>query len=62
MYNSEMLEKLITTVHQMHNSTTANEKIFVSKLSSWYTSYLTKDGVFHYAINSLLYLGTIREK
>ena len=62
IYNSETLEKLITTVHQMHNFTMPNEKLFASKLNSWYTSYLTKDGVFHFAIKSLLYLRTIREK
>ena len=28
----------------MPNDTTPNEKLFASKLSSWYTWYLTKDG------------------
>ena len=30
--------------------------------SSWYMWYLTKDGINHYAINSLLYLRLLREK
>ena len=62
IYNAETLEKLITTVHQMHNLTPPNERLFAGKLSSWYNWYLTKDGVNLYAINSLLYLRTIREK
>ena len=55
IYKSETLEKLITTVHKMHNSITPNENLFASNLISWYTLYLTKDGVGHYDINSLLY-------
>ena len=62
IYNSQTLEKLITTIHKMHNSTTPNEKLFAGKLDSWYIWYLTKDAVGHYAINSLLYLRTLREK
>ena len=46
----------------MHNITTWNEKLFVGKLSNWYQWYLSKDGVSHYAINSLLYITTMREK
>ena len=61
IYSLENLEILITTVHKMHNFTVPHEKLFASTLSSWYSWYLTKDGVFHYAINSLLYLKTIRE-
>ena len=52
----------IETVHKMHNSTTPNEKPFASNLDSWYNWYLTKDGIGQYAINSLLYLRTLREK
>ena len=40
IYNSETLEKLVTTVHKVHNSTTPTEKLFPGKLSSWYTSYI----------------------
>ena len=50
-YNSDTLEKLINTVHKMHNKTTWNEKLFVGKLNNWYQWYLSKDGVEHYAIN-----------
>ena len=47
IYNSETLEKLINTVH---NTTTPNEKLFTSMLNSWYTWYLTENGVHNYAI------------
>ena len=53
IYNSDTLEKLINTVHKMHNKTTWNGKLFVGKLHNWYQWYLSKDGVVHYAINSL---------
>ena len=55
IYNSDTLEKLITTVHNMHNKTTWNEKLFAGKLDHWTIIqidhwYLSKDGVGHYAI------------
>ena len=34
IYNSDILEKLITTVHKMHNTTAWNKKLFVHKLNS----------------------------
>ena len=59
IYNSDTLEQLTDTVHTVHNKTTWNEKLFASKLNHW---YLSKDGVGHYAINSLLFLTMTREK
>ena len=59
-HNLDILEKLITTVHGMHNSTTWNEKLSVSKLDSWYNWHLPKDEIDHYAINYLLFLRTLR--
>ena len=44
-YNAETLEKLITTVHKMHNITTPNERLFAGKLGSSFTWYLTKCGI-----------------
>ena len=61
IYCAETLEKLTTTVHKMYNNTSPNEKLFTGKLISSFTWYLTKEGVNHYAINSLLYLRTLRE-
>ena len=42
-YNAETLEKVITTIHQMHNITTLNERLFVGKFGSSFTWYLTKN-------------------
>ena len=62
IYNSYTLEKLINTVHKIHNITTWNEKIFACKPDHWCHWYLLKGGVGYFAINSLLYLTIPREK
>ena len=36
IYNSDTLEKLIITVHKMHNTSTWNENVFASKLNHWF--------------------------
>ena len=64
IYNAETLEKLINTVHQIHNTTSSHEKLFAGKqssltLKSLYTNAL---GLQHYSINSLLYLKTAQDK
>ena len=46
----------------MYNTITPNEKLCVGELSTAFTWYVNKNGVHHYAINSLLYLRTLREK
>ena len=60
-YNAETLEKLINTVHEMHKSTTPNERLFTGELNSAFMWYVNKQGVQHYAINLLLYLRMLRE-
>ena len=62
IYNAETSDKLTTVLHQMHNITTPNERLFASELGSSFTWYLTKEGVNHFAINTLLYLRMLREK
>ena len=62
IHNAKTLEKLITTVYQIHNITTLNERLFTSKLGSSFTWYLTMNAAHHYCINTLLYLRTLREK
>ena len=62
MYNSDTLEDLINTVHKLHNRTTWNEKLFSGQITNWYNYYSSSSGMQHYAINSLLFLTTIREK
>ena len=59
VYNTEILEKLVSTVHIMHNNTTPKEKLFAGDFSSAFTWYMNQRGVQHYAVNTLLYLRTL---
>ena len=34
IYNADTLEKLIDTVHHIHNKTTINEKLFAGELGT----------------------------
>ena len=57
IYNAETLEKLINTVHNIHNTTSSHERLFVGQcssltLKSLYTHSL---GLHHYSINSLIF-------
>ena len=59
--NAETLEKLINTVHHIHNTTSSHERLFAGQqrsltLRSLYPNAL---GLHHYSINSLLYLRTV---
>ena len=60
VYNT--FEDLINTVHKLHNKTTWNERLLVGQIKDWYHWYLTSSGINHFAINSLLFLTTVREK
>ena len=62
VYNSDTLTDLIDTVHRMQNFTTWNEKTFVGKFHDWMEIYSQDKGVCNYAINSVLFLTTVREK
>ena len=64
IYNMEMLEKLINTVHNIHNTTSLHEKLFAGQQSSLKlrSLYANSLGLHHYSINSLLYLGTVHDK
>ena len=62
IYNSDTLKDLIDAVHRMQNFTTWNEKTFAGKLHDWMELYLQDEGVSNYAINSILFLITVREK
>ena len=64
IYNAETLEKLINTVHNIHNTTSSHETLVAGQhsfltLKSLYAHSL---GLYHYSINSLLYLRTIQDK
>ena len=62
IHNSDTLENLINTVHRLHNQSTWNESLFAGELERWHRWYLSARDVNHYAINSLLFLTTTREK
>ena len=54
IYNFDILEQLIETVHRMHNTTSCRK-------NSSMVAVVSKDGVEHYVINSVLYLTTMPE-
>ena len=62
IYNIEILEKLINTVHHIHNTTSSHEKLFAGKQSSLTLKalYANALGLQDYSINSLLYLRTVQ--
>ena len=64
IYNVETLEKLITTVHNIHNTTSSHDRLFAVQYSPpiFRTLYVHSLGIHHYSINSLLYLRTIQDK
>ena len=62
VYNSDTLTELIDMVHKLQNTTTWKEKTFAGKFNQVYQLYLNEEGVHHSAINSVLFLTTIREK
>ena len=62
VYNSDTLTDIIDTVHRMQNFTTWKEKTFAGKLHDWMELYAPDKGVCNYAISSVLFLTTVREK
>ena len=62
VHNSDTLTELIDTVHKMQSTTTWKERAFAGKLNQMYQLYLNEKGMHHFAINSVLFLTTIREK
>ena len=64
IYNTEALEKLIKTVHEIHNTTSSHEKLFAGEHNPSLFRMLYTDalGIQQYATNSLLYLRIIQDK
>ena len=65
VYNAETLERLVKTVHALHSRQTLYKSLFAGKTSAAYEYYSQmhgKWGIQHYAINSMLYLRTIKDK
>ena len=64
IYNAETLEKLINTVHKIHNTTSSHEKLFAGEHnpSLFKMLYMDALGIQQYATNSPLYLRIIQDK
>ena len=64
VYNAETLEKIINTVHNIHNTTSLHERIFAGQQTSLTLKLLYAHSLdlHHYSINSLLYIQTIQDK
>ena len=62
VYNSDTLTDPIDTVHRMQNFTTGTKRLLLENcMIGW--RYISQDeGVCNYAINSVLFLTTVREK
>ena len=64
IYNTETLEKLVSTVHHIHNTIFSHERLFAGQQSSLTLRSLYGNalGLQHYSINSLLYLRIVQDK
>ena len=64
IYNAKTLEKLINTVHEIHNVTSSHEKLFAGEHNPTLFRLLYMDtlGIQQYAINSLLFLRVTQDK
>ena len=64
IYNADTLEKLINTVHEIHNVTSSHEKLFAGEHNSAIFRLLYMDalGIQQYAFNSLLFLRVVQDK
>ena len=64
IYNVETLEKLINTVHKIHNATSSHEKLFEGEHNHSVFRMLYTDalGIQKYATNSLLFFRIIQDK
>ena len=64
IYNAKTLEKLINTVHEIHNVTSSHEKLFAGEHNPtpFRLLYIDVLGIQQYTINSLLFLRVIQDK
>ena len=64
IYNAEILEKLINTVQNIHNTTSSHETLYAGQQSSLTlrSLYANTLGLQHYSINSSFYLRTVQAK
>ena len=65
VYSTETLEKIIKTVHALHSRQSMYKSLFTGQMSKAYEYYSQihrEHSIQHYAINSVLYLRTIKDK
>ena len=64
IYNAEILEKLIKTVQEIHNTTCSHENLFAGEHNHLLFRMLYMDALViqQYATNSLLFLRIIQDK
>ena len=65
VYNAKTLEKLVKTAHILHSQQSLIENLFTGQTAAAYEIYSqmhNAHGIQHYAISSLLYLCTIKDK
>ena len=64
IYNAETLEKIIRTIHEIHNTTFSHKKLFEGEHNHSLFRILYSDalGIQQYATNSFLYLKIIQDK
>ena len=64
VYNAETLEKLISTVHHIHNTTSLHKRLFAGQQSplTLRSLYANTIGLQHYSISSLLYIRTMQDE
>ena len=65
IYNAETLEKLVKTVQVIYSRQSLIEGLFAGQSVAAYEAYSQMHGacsIQHYAINSMLYLHTIKDK
>ena len=64
IYNAKTLEKLINTVHEIHNVTSSHKRLFTGEHNPAVFRFLHTNtlGVQQYAFNLLLFLRVIQDK
>ena len=65
IYNAEILEKLVKTVHALHSRQSLYESLFAGQTSAAYEAYTQMhgaDSIQHHVDNLMLYLHTIKGK
>ena len=65
VYNAETLEKLTKTVHTLHSRQSIYVKLFAGQITEaqkYYSQMQGDSGIQQYAINSMLYLRTVKDK